>query len=259
MTQDEIKEYGKILLDLIPKDGSTIGNVKLFRKLREKNKRLLDSDYWEIRNGLIDQGVISKARGKGGSVFRLQDVEASVETPRAKAKESNLYQSFNNCIEKFWVGENNIKTFVLEKTATQGKRKTGGKWTRPDFALIAVRTYEYIPGKSLELITFEVKPANDFKIEGVFETAAHSKFAQKSYLAVFCPKGQPYTDEFQRVKEECVRFGIGLIIFGEVNNWETYETIVEAERKNPDPDAVNGFISSQIKRDNQSRILQMVK
>ncbi|MCI0596564.1 MAG: hypothetical protein L0Z48_08490 [candidate division Zixibacteria bacterium] len=259
MTQEEIEKYKSILLELIPKNGSTIGNVKLLRELRERIKHFAESDYWEIRNSLIDEGILSKARGKGGSVYRLRPVETAVETSKTKIKESSLYQSFRDYIEKFWVKDNDIKDFVLEKTAMQGKRNTGGKWTRPDFALITVRTYEYIPGKILELITFEVKPANDFRIEGVFETAAHSKFAHRSYLSVFSPKGPPDTDEFERLKDECERFRIGLITFSDPGNRESYETIVEAERKNPDPDDINGFISSQIHKENQKRVLQMVK
>jgi hypothetical protein len=55
-------------------------------------------------------------------------------------------------------------------------------WTHP----VALKSFLYIPsGKILELITFEVKPENDYRIEGVFETAAHSRFSHKSYLVIY--------------------------------------------------------------------------
>src|ERR1017187_2686853 len=83
-----------------------------------------------------------------------------------------------------YVKDNRIKRFISEITASQGRRSTGGKWTRPDFTLIAVRTYSFTPGKSLEVITFEVKPDLNTALEGVFESLAHSVFAHRSYLAV---------------------------------------------------------------------------
>jgi hypothetical protein len=35
------------------------------------------------------------------------------------------------------------------------QRLTGGRWTRPDLVSVAVRTYRYLPGKHMEVVTFE--------------------------------------------------------------------------------------------------------
>ena len=69
-------------------------------------------------------------------------------------------------------------------------------WTQPDLSLVAIHTFTYIPGKTIELITFEVKRAEDFKIEGVFETAANSRATHRSYLMIHTPNGKPDTDKF---------------------------------------------------------------
>lgn len=63
----------------------------------------------------------------------------------------------------------------------------------------------------------------------------------------------------ERVEKECGRFGIGLIIFNNPQSDDSFETLVEAERRNPDPDDVNGFIATQISKENQTSILEMVK
>ncbi len=49
----------------------------------------------------------------------------------------------------------------------QGRRETGGSWSRPDLALIGYRKYEFLPERVFELFSFEVKPANDVSIKGV--------------------------------------------------------------------------------------------
>jgi hypothetical protein len=265
VTPDEKKRLSEILLDLVPKDGTSVGNKTLLQNLRQAAKKkqlhdIPDEAYWEVRNDLIARGLVEKGRGRGGSVYRVKHVEAKTgRAGKSKIREAALYSMVGQYIEKTWVKDNGISEFVLERTASQGKRKTGGKWTRPDFALIALKSFTYIPGKVLELITFEVKPANDYRIEGVFETAAHSRFSTKSYLLIHSPDGVPDTQEFQRVERECERFGLGLITFTDPHDWNTYDTLEEAERRNPDPADVNSFISSQLSRDNQTRILRMVK
>ncbi len=255
-----------MLFGLVPKDGTSIGNVTLLERLRKKAKQdlkfdLTDDAYWEVRNALIEQGVIDKGRGRGGSEYRVKDVQAKqTEETKAKIKETELYSIVSQYIQKTWVKDNGISQFVLERTASQGKRKTGGKWTRPDFALIALKSFPYIPGKVLELITFEVKPQDEYGIEAVFETAAHSRFSNKSYLLIHLSTlPDKDTEEFQRVERECERFGLGLITFTDPQNWNTYETVQEPERKNPDPADVNSFISTQISKENQTRVLEMVK
>ncbi len=264
MTPEEKQRLSEMLLELVPQDGTNKGNVTLLEELREKAKKevnldLTDEAYWEIRNELIARGLVDKGRGRGGSVYRVQVAAKRPKAIKTKIREAALYAKVGQYIQRAWVKDNGITQFVLERTAAQGKRKTGGKWTRPDFALVALKSFPYIPGKVLELITFEVKPQDDYRIEGVFETAAHSRFSTKSYLLIHSPTGVPNTEEFQRVERECERFGLGLIAFTDPEDWKTYETLQEAERRNPDPADMNSFIASQVSKENQTRVLEMVK
>jgi len=265
VTPEDRKTLAKILLGLVPKDGTSIGNITLIQQFKDAAKKKLryhlnDEDYWDVRNHLIEKGRLDKGRGMGGSVYRVHIEPIKRKKKKKKTKESDLYPPFQTYIQKIWVNENNIKNFVLEKTAAQGTKKTGGKWTRPDFALVTIKTYPFIPGKILDLITFEIKPENGYRIEGVFETASHSRFSNKSYLAIHLPDASvSRTEEFERVKRECERFGLGLITFTSPEDLESYETIQEAERKTPDPADLNGFIASQLSNQNQQQLLEMVK
>jgi hypothetical protein len=91
-------------------------------------------------------------------------------------------------------------------------------------------------------------------MEGVFETAAHSAFAHRSYLAFPDSKDYDNNPLFDRILDECERFGLGLILFEDVANWDTYTFEVSAERKDPDPQSVNDFIKGQISEKSREEI-----
>jgi hypothetical protein len=252
-----------ILFDLLPPNGNAKSNKNLSRTFIEKAKQELnltldDADYWIVRSRLLEEHRIERGRGKGGSVRRVPEVTAEPSKSPDNAadeykKERDLYEPFHEIIQSAFAREYGLKNFVSQVTADQGGRATGGKWTRPDVTLIAVRIYRFIPGKTLEVVTFEVKPSWAFGVEGVFETAAHSVFANRSYLALHAP-GELPSNEKERLEGECRRFKVGLITFADPKDWETYETIVEAPFQVPDPDEVDSFISTQISAQNREKL-----
>ena len=129
----------ELLLSLIPEDGATIGNKMLMHKLAPKGISV--EEYWEIRNELITEGILSKGRGMGGSVFRTDKPETTATTkPSAKKfpKEKDLYKPFEAVLKQFWLGDNGLSPdrCAVEITAQQGGRTTGGKWTRPDISIL---------------------------------------------------------------------------------------------------------------------------
>lgn len=70
-TQTRIRD---LILATVPEDGSTIGNVSLFRDVQqalEADGREYDEDAVNaVREQLIAEGVLGKGRGRGGSVYR---------------------------------------------------------------------------------------------------------------------------------------------------------------------------------------------
>lgn len=255
------EEYKQRLFDLTPADGNGIGNGALREALKAAfaNDEFTQEDYFDLRNSLISDGKLERGRGRGGSVHRVltaaptppagagtpavEVVEPTEPTPPAEA---DLYEPFRQAIEGGFVPDNDLKPWICEITAFQGRRNTGGRWTRPDVVLIAIQTFPYVPDKVFEVITFEIKPDLSTALDGVFEAAAHSAFAHRSYLAF--PDSNDYDDNplYNRISDECERFGLGLILFEDINNWDTYNFEVSAKRSNPDPQAVNDFIKGQI-------------
>ena len=258
-------EYSKLLLSFIPESGESIGNVSLRDRLKRSiagnGDELTDQDYWSLRDGLIDEGLIEQGRGRGGSVRRSVLIASTSSPPTApeiaaaKTAEVSLYDPIHAAITSGYVKENRIKRFVSELTAAQGRRATGGKWTRPDLTIVAVRTYRFTPGKRLEVITFEVKPSLDTAIEGVYEALAHSAFAHRTYLVVDCRQyGEDGNIPDERIIQECSRHGVGYITFDDPSDYGTFTIQVSARLKEADPYEVDNFISTQLSPENQDQL-----
>jgi adenine-specific DNA-methyltransferase len=62
-----------LILTLTPEDGSSIGNGAMLALLRERRPDLSENDYIAARDALIDEGMLRRRRGRGGSIFRVAD------------------------------------------------------------------------------------------------------------------------------------------------------------------------------------------
>jgi hypothetical protein len=265
MDQLRRDEFKQKLYELTPSDGKAVSNPTLRESLQSAfpgEKFSLD-DYWDLRNSLITDGKLEKGRGRGGSVSRVVTekeitTESGPSTPAApevaRVAEASLYEPFQKCIQEGYVPDNDIKPWICEITAFQGRRNTGGIWTRPDVTLVAIQTFAYVPTKQFDVVTFEIKPDIDTAMQGVYECAAHSAFANRSYLAF--PDSDTYDTNplFDRILDECERFGLGLILFENVADWDSYDFQLSAKRQLPDPRGVNDFIKGQISEKGREEI-----
>jgi hypothetical protein len=264
LTHEEINQYKIILLDLLPQTGATIGNkaarLSLQNRVQEQHGRMItDDDYWEIRDALLSEKPrkIGIGRGQGGAIFLVDgaDQPALATAGNMYKKEFDLYEPVLATINDSWVKNYRIKSFVSEITAKQGSKSTGGKWTRPDITLFAVRRYPFVPGKTIEVISFEIKPLDSFGIEGVFETASHSAFAHRSYLMVHASGKYHDSEVLDRLDSECERFGVGFLTFKDPTKWESYYNRKEAKHRSPDPYELSEFIQAQLSAEKQTLIL----
>ncbi len=241
-----------------PTNGASVGNGRLQRTLNWD-----EATYLRVKNLLIDEGQIRVGRGRGGTVSLLVQSEIAQEGSEApgppngqRTRELDLYPGFQDALGR-WAKDQGWDEHFVQQTAHKGSRKTGGTWTRPDFVVVGYRNFEYTPGIVRDLETFEVKPS-DFGVEAVFETAAHSRFATRSYLAVEKRDDQD-PELLDRVESECQRFGIGFVMFAAAGKLDTWEFRVEPKREEPDPADLERFIQDQIEAKDQRRIRKWIK
>ena len=264
MSEDHSADRAR-LLALVPSDGSAIGNTALMRALHWSEHR-----YWYARDSLLEAGTIARAKGRGGAVRLVHpekgtasdtvaDAELVGEATLAYVHETELYPPIRNTLESFWAKERQIEPLAVEVTAAQGRRETGGRWTRPDLVSVAVRTYRYLPGKYMEVATFEVKPFDAIDVKAVYEALAHLRSATHAYVILHVPNGQDEQDESVKltIEETCHvgrSHGVGVIVMGDPADWDTWDEKEEARRVEPDPQRLDEFIRVQLSEAAHDRI-----
>ena len=179
-------------------------------------------------------------------------------------KESDLYPGAMRVLEKDWVNSENYDEHLVEITAWKGSANTGGPWSRPDIAVLATRTFPFLPGRQFDIITFEIKPLRETKVQGVFEALSHQQFANKAYVVFrleseiadnFADR-QPHAD---RILGTAKKHGIGVIVATDIADWETWEELLPAERHIPDPDQANRFIATCFSEETKEKVIKWHK
>jgi hypothetical protein len=171
---------------------------------------------------------------------RKADAVRSTELP--------LYGRICAVIAGDWARDHGIQPLAVEVTASQGSRSTGGPWTRPDIACVEVRTFDYIPGKHLALITFEVKTANAINVQAVYEALNHRAAASRSYVVLHVPpdRAARLKSAVANVVKAARSTGIGLLVVRDPGDYGSWEELVEAVRVDLNHERADEFIATQL-------------
>lgn len=252
------------LLELVRAKDGTAGNTTLLRELSWPPDL-----YWTVRDRLVDSGQLELGRGKGGSVRLVaqQSSESDFDNAsvppgdavlrpalpsnlEAQTQEGELYGPVAAVLGTDWARDMRFRNHVVEVTARQGRRNTGGTWTRPDIVVAALRVFPHIPGKFFDLITFELKCFDGIDVTAVYEALAHRRAATQAYVWFHVPQSKSNDDallsDLERVTDEARRHGIGLIVGEAADQYSSWETKLRAVRHEPDPELLNEFIAQQL-------------
>lgn len=259
------------LFNALPADGSAVSNPSLRRYLRWTNDR-----YFAARDGLVDKGLVSRGPGRGGVVRRadpqlpapehgvalvvgLTGTDAEV-IEAAITSEIGLYEPMQVVIAQDWAQDRRQDLLAVEITAYGNGRSTG-IWTRPDITAVQVRTFEYVPGKHLEIITFEVKAPNAINVQAVYEALAHRRAATRSYVLFYIPpeRATALAEDVADVASVARSHGIGVVTAGDPSDYETWDEIVEPRRLPADPERLDAFIREQLSPATRSRIALLLR
>ncbi|HEX4232153.1 MAG TPA: hypothetical protein VHZ07_26030 [Bryobacteraceae bacterium] len=240
ITRDQIREK---LLALLPTDGSAKGNITLIREIKNELGSFPDEDYWSVQRELVNNDEIIPGRGQGGSVRRPLTVSPPIGIVSDSLRESDLYAGVHEYVRKSFVEKQRLTDFVSEITASQGRRDTGGMWTRPDIVVVGLRTFNYLPDRRVEVVTFEVKRKDNVGVEAAYEASAHLAAAHRSFIVAEASRG---SDLDERLVSECERLGVGIISFEQSSNLESYYIYVNGRVNSPDLDKVDQMIDTQL-------------
>jgi hypothetical protein len=242
----ELTEDSKTLLAKLPAAGTARGNTIL------RNELGWDEDqYLAARNGLIDAGLAQKWRGPGGSLRRVANAESAMpiaateeESQAEYEAEKDLYDPMLAVIRFHWSKDARLENPVAAVIGHQGKKKTGGKWSRPDIVLVAVSEFPLVPGKHISVVTFEIKRGAALDVTAVYEALAHRRAATHSIVLVHA---DGLSDDVRDVVEaEAARHGVGMIVASEPGSYDTWDTRVEAIKVPVEPWALSSFLTVQL-------------
>jgi hypothetical protein len=255
LSDAEVSALKDQLLSSLPAQGP-VGNGSLRRKLDWSEER-----YWHIRNLLVQEGVLRTGRGKGGSVQRvipIESIETADSSTSGRVIETDLYGPIIETLRSDWIPDHQIQDFVIHQTAHQGRRDTGGKWTRPDITIASSNSFTYVPGRPVEIRTFEIKTHDGLDVTAVYEALAHRRAAHYSYLFVYVPDAERAALEpvLERLIGDAQEHGIGLVIIGDAANYEAWDIEVEARRGNPNAADLDAFIRTQTSDEFKEKILR---
>ena len=241
----KLSEKAQQLLNLIPEDGSHVGNTYL-----RSNLGWTIEEYWKIRQELLNHKLVTTGRGRGGSVGRA--VESLVfDVGKAKAayglvkEEADLYSPLKKWLGSDWgvAAEEEGDYHWVEVTASpSGRKRESGKWSRPDVTFVQVSTYELIPRPTIEVSSFEVKRYNDaLDLSSVYEAASHSRWAHYAYLVVEDSASKSLTPS-PRFQQELSRYGVGLLKMSRVDATYQIKEDVEPIRQSPSDADLNEML-----------------
>jgi hypothetical protein len=244
LTNNRLEEFMAALKEA----GGSSGNGALRQRLGWE-----EDIYWKAQGRLIEQGRLVPGRGRGGSV-RFTEAHviksgsaATARPPVAEGvvagnKERDLYPPLKAAIESKWINKFGFDEVIVEETHSRGSKDTGGTFTRPDITAAGIRRYVYLP-KRLEIITFEIKPAEAVSIMAVLEAIAHREAAHRSYV-IYSTSRANFDDsvEAERLLELSQKYEIGVVLAERPGSVETWEILLDAVRHEPDPARLERFL-----------------
>ena len=106
---------------------------------------------------------------QGGGIYRLDRCDED-------KKEADYYKPLMRELWLNWAEKRGREYHLRQRflrvlDTSQGGRAAHGRWTRPDITLLGGKVLPYLPGKFLDVITFEVKLG--MPIDGLYEALAH--------------------------------------------------------------------------------------
>lgn len=224
----------------VPPKGDSIGPKELQKRLEieepefEKWKRLLQEHelIGTVQRGGLKRLPRGDADKREADYYKPIMRELWLNWAEQRGREYHLRQRFLRVLD-----------------TSQGGRAAHGRWTRPDITVLGGKVLPYLPGKFLDVITFEVKLG--MPIDGLYEALAHRRRANFAYVICICPErgDSPSPQEQATMVVEATRQGVGVILVRQEDDFELWDELVEPVRHEPDPQHLHDFLERHCKAD----------
>lgn len=237
-----VEDIAKQMLVLLPENGAPVLNrVMRVMLARALSADIDDARYREARQKLADRGQIGVKQGQGGQVFLK--ARSSITLPRNQDRSDGWTEArLMPCLKGYLDGPIQTELDILRGAKcltydTSSVGRTGVQWARPDFTLVSVKQFKFLPGIELDVHSFELKTETGGATDlAVFEALAQTRFTNFGYLVWHLPTGSKFEKKLLSIVKQCSQHDIGFIRAREPRRFETWEILVEPIRK-PTPAA----------------------
>jgi hypothetical protein len=232
-------------------------------------KRIIDSGEAITRTTLrrtigTDETETDNAIGTGiknGTLILLErgyiDIKKGLNINDFSTKEIQYYPVIADSLKDIWQELNySDSEYFVENTSAKDSKITG-QWTRPDFTLVSYKKFPFVIGYEFDIVTFEVKRPETSNVLAVFESLSHTSAATKGYV-VFPVSEKDFSNispaQANRVKYECAKHGIGLILIDDVESNPKPRHLIKARRREIDHERSADFLDAVLSNEGKARI-----
>ena len=171
--------------------------------------------------------------------------------------EERFYPAIEIGLRALWSVEGyESNEFYLERTARKDS-KIAGPWTRPDFTIISHKKFPWTIGFGFDVVTFEIKRPDTSNVLAVFEALSHLTAATRSYV-VFPMNEKDWmasdAQQASRVRDECSKHGIGLILIENVYDDPTPVHLIAARRHDISHEKSSNFLGAVLSDGGKNRL-----
>jgi hypothetical protein len=199
------------------------------------------------------------AHGHINGIIAIEKYNYVRKLGEVKVLEEAYYDTIENSISVLWRGNadhQNKPDFYIENTSRKDA-KIVGPWTRPDLTLVSYRKFPWTIGHEFEVVTFEVKRPDCCNVLAVFEALSHASVATRAYV-VFPIDADAWAKadaaQERRVKDECSRHGVGLILVENVAYDPRPLHIITAQKREIDHEKCSDFLGAVLSEEGKTKI-----
>ena len=138
--------------------------------------------YYDAEQALVDEGRIERRRGRRGGIYLLPPAPDGAElAPNVPLVDNEIqaereighYQPALNQILQNWTEQPGFTHVFGSVTGMQGRRATGGRWSRPDIVLCTISDWLFSSRPEGDVRTIEVKRFEATDVVAVYEAVSH--------------------------------------------------------------------------------------
>jgi hypothetical protein len=248
--QVSVEQVAYHIIELLPEDGSPVVN-RVMRTMVARDLEVAVSPelYFAALDYLASKKRIGRSRGQGGGVFLAQP--AAGKPDELKIKDSWSEAKLMGPLECY-LREHFVKTLDLPSgstwitaNASSAGPKTG-QWSRPDFISVSVMRFQLLPGRDVQVHSFELKTETAGTVQAVHEALAQTRFTHFGHLVWHLPFGSKDEVRLADVTAQCETHGIGLILIRHPDELQTWEIKLDPTYKKTSAATVDAFLLSRL-------------